>query len=527
MKKKVFSCLAIIGIIAGLAHASLPPTTTKGSGDANPFVTFNFQFPNQTVSHSGVTATIGTLSIAGGGTGQTTAAAALSALGGVPSTGSSSITTVGTITSGTWNGSTIPIAFGGTGQTTAAGAVTALGAEPAIAIGTTLQYWRGDKTFQTLNTTVVPEGTNKYMTTAGIRAVLSASPPLNFDSGTGIFSIPLSTNAVDGYLNAADHTTFSSAATTVNQATSANTALAIVRRDASGNFSAGTITAGTFSGALAASNITGTLSISQGGTGQTTASAAFNALSPLTTKGDILTYSTTNARLGVGTSGYVLTADPSQATGLNWILSSNSKTAPTIQKFTSGSGTYTTPTSPAPLYIHIKMVGAGGGGGGGGAGAAGGGTGGNTTFGTSLLTCAGGAGGSVGSNSGGGVGGDPTINSPAIAIIGMTGNDGFPAGASGLGSAYSYPGNGGAGAFGGGRAQQAGVNGAGLAGRTNSGSGGTGAGSGSNTAAATGGGAGAYIEAIISSPSATYSYAVGAAGSAGAGAALGGAGGSG
>lgn len=40
------------------------------------------------------------------------------------------------------------------------------GFEPAIAAGTTAQYWRGDKTFQTLNTTVVPEGTNLYWTNA-------------------------------------------------------------------------------------------------------------------------------------------------------------------------------------------------------------------------------------------------------------------------------------------------------------------------------------------------------------------------
>lgn len=40
------------------------------------------------------------------------------------------------------------------------------GFEPAIAAGTTGQYWRGDKTWQTLNTTVVPEGTNLYWTNA-------------------------------------------------------------------------------------------------------------------------------------------------------------------------------------------------------------------------------------------------------------------------------------------------------------------------------------------------------------------------
>lgn len=41
-------------------------------------------------------------------------------------------------------------------------------------------------------------------------------------------------------------------------------------------------------------------------------------VSPLTTKGDIYTFSTVNARLAVGTNGYVLTADSTQATGIKW-----------------------------------------------------------------------------------------------------------------------------------------------------------------------------------------------------------------
>ena len=40
--------------------------------------------------------------------------------------------------------------------------------------------------------------------------------------------------------------------------------------------------------------------------------------SPLTTKGDLYTYSTTDARLGVGTNGQILTADSAEATGLKW-----------------------------------------------------------------------------------------------------------------------------------------------------------------------------------------------------------------
>jgi len=42
------------------------------------------------------------------------------------------------------------------------------------------------------------------------------------------------------------------------------------------------------------------------------------AASPLTTKGDLYTYSTTDARLGVGTNGQVLQADSTAATGLKW-----------------------------------------------------------------------------------------------------------------------------------------------------------------------------------------------------------------
>lgn len=60
---------------------------------------------------------------------------------------------------------------------------------------------------------------------------------------------------------------------------------------------------------------TGTLPLASGGTGQTTASAAFNALSPVTTTGDLILGNGTNSstRLPIGTNGYVLTSNGTTA----------------------------------------------------------------------------------------------------------------------------------------------------------------------------------------------------------------------
>jgi len=53
--------------------------------------------------------------------------------------------------------------------------------EPAIAAGLASQYWRGDKTFQTLDTLAVTENTNLYFTEARVRA----TPLTGFVSGAG------------------------------------------------------------------------------------------------------------------------------------------------------------------------------------------------------------------------------------------------------------------------------------------------------------------------------------------------------
>jgi hypothetical protein len=68
-----------------------------------------------------------------------------------------------------------------------------------------------------------------------------------------------------------------------------------------------------------AANVTGTVAIANGGTGQTSQTAAFDALAPTTTKGDlIVSNGADNVRLPVGTNNYVLMADSAEATGVKW-----------------------------------------------------------------------------------------------------------------------------------------------------------------------------------------------------------------
>lgn len=103
------------------------------------------------------------------------------------------------------------------------------------------------------------------------------------------------------------------------------------------------------------SNINGLIqagtNITLTGSGTSTSPYIINgsAASPLTTKGDLYTFSTINARLPVGTDGQVLVADSGAATGLSWINSSGITT--TLRNVSDDST-----TAPDSLYTMTSTI---------------------------------------------------------------------------------------------------------------------------------------------------------------------------
>lgn len=115
----------------------------------------------------------------------------------------------------------------------------------------------------------------------------------------------------------------------------------VVNGGALGTPSGGTLTNCT---GLPVAGITGTLPVANGGTGQTTAVAAFDALAPTTTKGDlIVSNGTDNIRVAVGaTNGHVLTVDSAEASGVKWAAASGGGGAVVAVKSVTKTDTFTT-----------------------------------------------------------------------------------------------------------------------------------------------------------------------------------------
>ena len=225
----------------------------------------------------------------------------------------------GSFTSGTWNGNAVAYNRGGTGQSSAftAGGIVYGSTTSALAvtsIGTTGQVL-----------TSAGAGTPTWTTptTGTVTSVTGTSPVVSSGGATPAISMPAATTSVNGYLTSTDWTTFNNKGSGTVTSVSA-TVPSFLSVSGSPITTSGTL-ALTYSGTA--------LPILNGGTGQTTASAAFNALSPLTTAGDTLYGGTSGAgtRLAIGTAGQVLTVNAG-ATAPQW-------STPTTGTVTSVSGT--------------------------------------------------------------------------------------------------------------------------------------------------------------------------------------------
>ena len=119
-----------------------------------------------------------------------------------------------------------------------------------------------------------------------------------------------------------------------------------------------TIPTSSLSGSInLATQVTGTLPLTNGGTGQTTAAAAFNALNPMTTTGDIIyeASASTAARLGIGTTGQVLTV----AGGIpSWSTPTTGAGTITVTDFTATSGQTTFTVSYTVGLVEVFQNGA-------------------------------------------------------------------------------------------------------------------------------------------------------------------------
>lgn len=237
------------------------------------------------------------------------------------------------ITGGTWNGGTIGTAYGGTGLTTFSAANSALysTSSSALTAGTlpVAAGGSGATTF-TANGVVYGNGTSALgVTSAGTTgqvlvgntgsapswATVSSSLVSSFQTSlsgltpstatTGAVTLAGTLGPTSGGTGLTSYTqgdlVYATATNTLGKLADVATGNALISGGVGADPSWGKIGLTT--------HVSGTLPIGNGGTGQTTASAAFDALNPMTTVGDMIYEGSgpTAVRLPIGSTNQVLT----------------------------------------------------------------------------------------------------------------------------------------------------------------------------------------------------------------------------
>lgn len=204
---------------------------------------------------------------------------------------------------------------GGSGTVTSVSVATAHGFSGTVANATTTP----EITLSTSVTGIVKgNGTSLTAATAGTDYVVPNGALGTPSSGNLLHcTFPTLNQDTTGNAATATYATTAGSATTASTATNAGHATTADSATTATNATHATTadSATTAATATTATNVSGVVGISNGGTGQTTASAAFNALSPVTTTGDLIIGNGTNSttRLPIGTNAYVLTSNGTTA----------------------------------------------------------------------------------------------------------------------------------------------------------------------------------------------------------------------
>jgi hypothetical protein len=237
----------------------------------------------------------------------------------------SPITTSGTLAI-SYSGTALPVANGGTGVTASSGAnsvvlrdasvnisvnsisegysnVAAAGTTTTLTVASVPNYvvtGSGGQTYQLPDATTLPNGVNytfnNNQSSGTIVVKNNSSTTIATIQSGGLADVSLLSNSI------------AAGSWDVHNLAPANVSWSTNTLDYPGS-----ITSATWNGVAVA--------INRGGTGQTTAIAGFNALSPITNTGDLIIGNGTNSatRLAIGTNGYVLT---SNGTTASWTAAS-------------------------------------------------------------------------------------------------------------------------------------------------------------------------------------------------------------
>jgi len=102
-------------------------------------------------------------------------------------------------------------------------------------------------------------------------------------------------------------------------------------------------------------DITGTLAVANGGTGQTSQTAGFDSLAPTTTKGDVIVHNgTDNIRLAKGTDAYFLKANSATASGLEWVAGTATESVAGVAQIADSTETFAG-TDDATIVTPLKL----------------------------------------------------------------------------------------------------------------------------------------------------------------------------